>query len=173
MSDYIEINIKSAQTNRMITQAPIVSENQMGQIIDCYAEELGIVVNGNETFRNERNSKSSDLDVCTAEELGLQDGDTLIIGVATDKHSNNEFTITITHRVTGTTFEKAHIRPSDTLEDICHMYGHDIGLNIDEQKKKFVNKRTNAQTADSSMTAAAFELIDGDVLSISDDNPVA
>lgn len=74
---------------------------------------------------------------------------------------------------TGTTYAKAAVYRTNTMQQIVDEYGPDIGVNPHDSKILFENKRTGASTSDTTETVQGLDLQDGDVLAISDNAGVA
>lgn len=83
------------------------------------------------------------------------------------------FDITLLNKVTGTTLEDVPVLEANTMKQILETYAVDIGIDINDSKIIFENKRTGKSTSDSSETVKALELENGDILAISDNCGVA
>ena len=81
--------------------------------------------------------------------------------------------INITNMSSGATFPCVRAYGDNTLGQIFAEYAKDIGINPDEKRIVFTNKRTNQSTSDKDMTVRKFGLINGDVLNVQDDLTVA
>lgn len=125
-------------------------------------------------FENKRTSASTSDTNETIDDLGLQEGDVLAIsdnaGVAADEEA---FEIDLLNKVTGTTNPQAAVYGTNTLGQVLHEYAVDIGVNPNDSKLLFENKRTGASTSDTNETVGGLGLQEGDVLAISDNAGVA
>ena len=83
------------------------------------------------------------------------------------------FEIDLLNKVTGTTYPQAAVYGTNTLGQMLQEYAADIGVNPNDSKILFENKRTGASTSDTSETVAALGLQGGDVLAVSDNAGVA
>lgn len=83
------------------------------------------------------------------------------------------FEIDLLNKVTGTTYAKAAVFQTNTMQQIVDEYGPDIGVNPHDSKILFENKRTGASTSDTNETVGGLDLQEGDVLAISDNAGVA
>lgn len=81
--------------------------------------------------------------------------------------------IDLLNKVTGTTYPKAAVYGNNTLGQIVQEYAVDIGVNPNDSKILFENKRTGASTSDTNETVDGLGLQEGDVLAISDNAGVA
>ena len=96
-------------------------------------------------------------------------------------YSNNEilnenegiFDIDLLNKVTGTTYPQVAVYNINTLGQVVREYGEDLGVNPNDSKILFENKRTGASTSDSDETVEGLGLQEGDVLAISDNAGVA
>ena len=125
-------------------------------------------------FENKRTGASTSDTNETVEGLGLQEGDVLAIsdnaGVAADEEA---FGIDLLNKVTGTTYAQAAVYGTNTLGQVLQEYAVDIGVNPNDSKILFENKRTGASTSDTNETVGGLDLQEGDVLAISDNAGVA
>ena len=87
--------------------------------------------------------------------------------------SEGTFEIDLLNKVTGTTYPKAAVYGTNTLGQVLKEYAPDIGVNPNDSKILFENKRTGDSTSDSTETINGLNLRDGDVLAISDNAGVA
>lgn len=62
---------------------------------------------------------------------------------------------------------------ANTLGQVLQEYAVDIGVNPNDSKILFENKRTGASTSDTNETVEGLDLQEGDVLAISDNAGVA
>ena len=83
------------------------------------------------------------------------------------------FEISLLNKVTGATFPQVAVYGSNTLGQVLEEYAYDIGVNPNDSKILFENKRTGASTSDSTETIEGLGLQDSDVLAISDNAGVA
>lgn len=83
------------------------------------------------------------------------------------------FEIDLLNKVTGTTYPLAAVYGTNTLGQVLHEYAVDIGVNPNDSKILFENKRTGASTSDTNETVEGLGLREGDVLAISDNAGVA
>ena len=83
------------------------------------------------------------------------------------------FEIDLLNKVTGTTYPQAAVYGTNTLGQLLQEYAYDIGVNPNDSKILFDNKRTGASTSDINETVEGFGLQEGDVLAISDNAGVA
>ena len=91
-------------------------------------------------------------------------------GVAADEDA---IAIDLLCKPTGTTYAKAAVYRTNTMQQIVDEYGPDIGVNPHDSKILFENKRTGASTSDTTETVQGLDLQEGDVLAISDNAGVA
>ena len=87
--------------------------------------------------------------------------------------TENTFEIDLLNKVTGTTYPQAAVYRTNTLGQVLKEYALDIGVNPDDSKILFENKRTGASTSDTNETVGGLGLQEGDVLAISDNAGVA
>ena len=90
-----------------------------------------------------------------------------------EKANEGSFDITLYNKVTGTTLEDVPVLEANTMNQILETYAIDIGIDPNEEKVTFENKRTGKSTSDTSETVKALELEKGDILAISDAGVVA
>lgn len=83
------------------------------------------------------------------------------------------FEIDLLNKVTGTTYPQAVVYGTNTLGQVLQEYAVDIGVNPNDSKILFENKRTGASTSDTHETIEGLCLQEGDVLAISDNAGVA
>ena len=83
------------------------------------------------------------------------------------------FEIDLLNKVTGTTYPQAAVYGTNTLGQVLQEYAVDIGVNPNDSKILFENKRTGASTSDTNETVEGLGLQEGDVLAISDNAGVA
>lgn len=83
------------------------------------------------------------------------------------------FEIDLLNKVTGTTYPQAAVYGTNTVGQVLQEYAVDIGVNPNDSKILFENKRTGASTSDTNETVEGLGLQDGDVLAISDNAGVA
>ena len=87
--------------------------------------------------------------------------------------TEDAFEIDLLNKVTGTTYPQAAVYGTNTLGQVLQEYAVDIGVNPNDSKILFENKRTGASTSDTSETVERLGLQAGDVLAISDNAGVA
>lgn len=83
------------------------------------------------------------------------------------------YEIDLVNKATATTYPRASIYGSNTLGQILQEYAVDIGVNPNDRKIIFENKRTGVSTSDTDETAEGLGLEAGDVLAVSDNAGVA
>lgn len=83
------------------------------------------------------------------------------------------FEIDLLNKVTGTNYPQAAVYGTNTLGQVLQEYAVDIGVNPNDSKILFENKRTGASTSDTNETVEGLGLQEGDVLAISDNAGVA
>lgn len=83
------------------------------------------------------------------------------------------FEISLKSQVTGATRPKVRVYKSNTLGQVLEGYADEIGVDPNDKKILFINKRTSKSTSDKNMTIEAFDLCSGDVLIVGDDSRVA
>ena len=83
------------------------------------------------------------------------------------------FEIDLLNKVTGTTYPRAAVYGTNTLQQVVDEYSTEIGVNPKDIKILFENKRTGASTSDTNETVEYLGLQEGDVLAISDNAGVA
>lgn len=89
------------------------------------------------------------------------------------EQNENTINIDLLNKATGTTYPQAAVFGTNTLGQILEEYAADIGVNPDNSKVIFLNKRTGQNTSDKNETVKGLDLQEGDVLAISDDGGVA
>ena len=87
--------------------------------------------------------------------------------------SEGAFEIDLLNKVTGTTYPQAAVYGTNTLGQVLKEYAVDIGVNPNDSKILFENKRTGVSTSDTNETVENLDLQAGDVLAISDNAGVA
>ena len=87
--------------------------------------------------------------------------------------AEKEILIDIVHPGSGAMYAKAPVFAGNTLGQVVKEYGPEVGVNPDDPKLIFVNKRTEQSTSDLETTVSELGLQDGDVLCINDDAKVA
>lgn len=81
--------------------------------------------------------------------------------------------IDLYNKNTGTTYLQAAVFGTNTLGQVLKEYAVDIGVNPNDSKILFENKRTGASTSDTNETIEGLGLREGDVLTIIDNASVA
>ena len=74
------------------------------------------------------------------------------------------FEIDLLNKVTGTTYPQAAVYGTNTLGQVLQEYAVDIGVNPNDSKILFENKRTGVFTTDVNKTVEGLGLQEGDVL---------
>ncbi len=170
-----EIDVKNKVTGATYNHVSVVGRMTLGDVLTDYAAEIGVNPDDSKIiFTNKRTGASTSDFNETVEGLGLEEGDVLAIsdnaGVAGDMDT---LEIDILNKNTGTSYPKAPVFGANTLGQVLDEYAVDIGVNPDDSKIIFTNKRTGASTSDSDETVEGLGLRDGDVLAISDNAGVA
>lgn len=83
------------------------------------------------------------------------------------------YEIDLLNKVTGVNYPKAAVYATNSLGQVLEEYAADIGINRNDSKILFENKRTGATTSDKNETVSGLGLMAGDVLAISDNAGVA
>lgn len=83
------------------------------------------------------------------------------------------FEIDLLNKAAGTTYPRAAVYGTNTLQQVLDEYSADIGVNPKDSKILFENKRTGASTSDTNETIEGLGLREGDVLAVSDNAGVA
>ena len=162
-----EIDLRNNVTGTIYPQAGVYGTNTLGQILQEYAVDIGMNPNDSRVFFENKRTGAFTSDINeTVEGLGLQEGDVLAI-------SDNAVAIDLRNKVTGTTYRRAVVCGTITLGRVLRKYAVDIGVNPDDSKIIFENKRTGASTSDTSETVGGLDLQEGDELAISDNAGVA
>ena len=81
--------------------------------------------------------------------------------------------IDLLNKVTGATYPQVGVYGTNTLGQVLKTYAEDIGVNPNDSKILFENKRTGVSTSDTNETIEGLDLQEGDVLAISDNAGVA
>ena len=163
-----EIDLLNKVTKTTYPRAAVYGTNTLGQVLQEYAVDIGVNPNDSKIiFENKRTGVSTSDTNETVEGLGLQEGDVLAIS------DNAEFAIDLRNKVTGTTYRRAVVCGTITLGRVLREYAVDIGVNPDDSKILFENKRTGASTSDTNETVGGLDLQEGDELAISDNAGVA
>ena len=181
-----EIDLLNKVTGTNYPKASVYGTNTLGQVAQEYGTDIGINPDDSKIlFENKRTGASTSDMGETIAGLGLQAGDVLAIsdnaGVAAVDFEAAKlngcpeppFSIDLCNKVTGTNYPKASVYGTNTLGQVAREYGADIGINPDDSKILFENKRTGASTSDMGETIAGLGLQAGDVLAISDNAGVA
>ena len=173
--DVFEIDLLNKVTGTTYPQAAVYGTNTLGQVLKEYALDIGVNPDDSKIlFENKRTGASTSDTNKTVGGLRLQEGDVLAIsdnaGVAGEE---DIFKIDLLNKVTGTTYAQAAVYGTNTLGQVLKEYALDIGVNPDDSKILFENKRTGASTSDTDETVGGLELQEGDVLAISDNAGVA
>lgn len=171
----ITIDLLNRVTGTSYPKAPVYGYSRLGDVLEAYAEDIGVNSDDSKIiFENKRTGNSTSEKETTVEEFDLQDGDVLAIsdnaGVAAE---DGIMEIDILNRVTGTSYPKAPVFGDNTLGQVLEEYAMDIGVNPDDSKILFENKRTGDSTSDKNETVEGLGLQAGDVLAISDNAGVA
>ena len=87
--------------------------------------------------------------------------------------SEGTLTVDLLNKVTGTNYPQASVYGTNTLGQVVQEYGVDIGVNPNDSKILFENKRTGVSTSDANETVEGLGLQTGDVLAVSDNAGVA
>ena len=87
--------------------------------------------------------------------------------------AESTFKIDLLNKVTGTTYPQAAVYGTNTLGQVLQEYAVDIGVNPNDSKILFENKRTGVSTSDANEAVEGLGLQEGDVLAISDNAGVA
>ncbi len=172
----VEIDLLNKVTGTTFPQVSVFGKNTLGQVLQEYATEIGVNPNDRKIiFENKRTGRSTSDKTETVIGLELMKGDVLAIsdnaGVAAGTEDIIE--IDLLNNVTGTTYPKAAVYGENTMGQILQEYAVDIGVNPDDSKVNFMNKRTGRSTSDKNETVNGLELVKGDVLAISDNAGVA
>ena len=170
-----EIDLCNKVTGMTYPQVAVFPTNTLGQVLQEYADEIGVNPNDSKVlFENKRTGASTSDSNETVEGLGLQEGDVLAIsdnaGVAGEE---KPFEIDLCNKVTGMTYPQVAVFPMNTMGQVLQEYANEIGVNPNDSKVLFENKRTGASTSDSNETVEGLGLQEGDVLAISDNAGVA
>lgn len=170
-----EIDLLNKATGTNYTKAAVCGANTLGQVLKGYAADIGVNPNDSKIiFENKRTGASTSDANETVESLGLQEGDVLAFsdnaGVAADEEA---FDIVLLNKATGTTYPRAVVYSVNTLGQVIKEYAADIGVNPNDSKILFENKRTGASTSDTNETVGGLQLQAGDVLAICDNAGVA
>ncbi len=170
-----EIDLLNKVTGTTYPQAAVYSTNTLGQVLKEYALDIGVNPDDSKIlFENKRTGASTSDTNETVGGLGLQEGDVLAIsdnaGVAGE---DDVFEIDLLNKVTGTTYPQAAVYSTNTLGQVLKEYALDIGVNPDDSKILFENKRTGQSTSDTDETVGGLGFQEGDVLAISDNAGVA
>lgn len=170
-----EIDLFNSVTGTTYTCATVHGANTMGQIIGEYYADLGVNPKDEKLiFMNKRTAATTSDTNETVEGLGLQAGD--VLAISDDGHvaaDEEVFEINLLNKETGTTYPRAAVCGANTLGQVLEGYAADIGVNPEDSKVIFTNKRTMASTCDTAETIEGLGLQAGDVLAISDDGHVA
>lgn len=86
--------------------------------------------------------------------------------------AEDTITINVSNMISGTTVKDVSVYSTNTLSQILEAHYLDLGININA-KVQYKNKRTGRATSDGTETVQGIGLMDGDVLSVSDDSIVA
>lgn len=87
--------------------------------------------------------------------------------------AEGKFEIELLNKVTNAGYPRAEVYPNNTLGQILVEYAVDLGVDPDDSKVNFENKRTGETTPKRDMTVAEFGLQAGDVLVVYDNAGVA
>lgn len=87
--------------------------------------------------------------------------------------AEGKFEIELLNKVTNAGYPRAEVYPNNTLGQILVEYAVDLGVDPDDNKVNFENKRTGETTPKRDMTVAEFGLQAGDVLVVYDNAGVA
>ena len=83
------------------------------------------------------------------------------------------YEIDLLNKATGVTFPKVAVYGNNTLGQLLAEYAADIGINPNDSKVLFENKRTGATTSDKNETVSGLGLTENDILAVSDNARVA
>ena len=172
----IEIDLLNKVTGTNYPQAAVYGENTLNQVLQEYAADIGVNPNDSKIiFENKRTGRSTSDKNETVNGLELIKGDVLAISDNAGVAGNTEEVIEIDllNKVTGTNYPQAAVYGENTLGQVLQEYAVDIGVNPNDSKVIFENKRTGRSTSDKNETVNGLELIKGDVLAISDNAGVA
>ena len=81
--------------------------------------------------------------------------------------------VDLVNKASGTTYPRAAVYGTNTLGQLLMEYAADIGINPNDSKILFENKRTGISTSDTNESIAGLGLQNGDVLAFSDNAGVA
>ena len=169
-----EIDLLNKVTGTSYPQAAVYGTNTLGQVLGEYAADIGVNPNDSKIlFENKRTGASTSDTNETIAGLGLQGGDVLAISDNAGVAGDEAFEIDLLNKVTGTSYPQAAVYGTNTLGHVLGEYAADIGVNPNDSKILFENKRTGASTSDTNETIAGLGLQEGDVLAISDNAGVA
>ena len=170
-----EVDLLNKVTGTTYPQAAVYGTNTLGQVLCEYAVDIGVNPNDSKILFEIKRTGASTSDMNeTVEGLGLQEGDVLAISDNAGVAANEEaFEIDLLNKVTGTTYPQAAVYGTNTLGQVLREYAVDIGVNPNDSKILFENKRTGASSSDTNETVAGLGLQEGDVLAISDNAGVA
>ena len=167
----IKIDLVNKVTGTLFPEVDVYGVNTLGQVLEEYAVDIGANLNDRKIlFENKRTGKTtSDLNE-TVKGFDLENGDVLgITDDATVAADEEIIKIDLVNEGTGMLFPVADVYGVNTLGQVVKKYAVDIGVNPNDRKILFINKRTRKTTSDLNETVKGFDLENGDVLGIADD----
>ena len=90
-----------------------------------------------------------------------------------DSTTQTTMEIDLVNKGSGVTYAKVPVVGGNTMGQLLDAYVQDLGIRRDSAKLVFVNKRTGVESCDENETVEGMGLMNGDVLTISDDGVVA
>ncbi len=171
VKEIMKLNLMNKQTGESYSNASVLEENTIEQILKEYAADIGVdPQRHNLLFSNNRTGHETSNRKAAVRDLDLKDGDVLVIlqDNACQDDPEGIIKIDLVNRLNGKFYLNVRLYPENSMAQILTEFAKELG--IDPRKNiLFLNKRTGKETEDRSVAAGELGLETGDVLVICED----
>ena len=178
----ISINLLNFDTKTPYANVPVLPLNALSQIVEAYKDECGLTDTENLSFRNNRTGQETKNSNTTMQEMGLQNGDELVLGHfklgapkkgAADLRPGKKIMISLKNENSTKTLNNVYVQTTDPVGPVVSEFAEKLGLDIGSEKVFYINERTRQSTVDPKDTFESLYFQEGDTLAINDAGPVA